>query len=99
MATAFKDNLVRADDLPLVLPATGALGLPRGARVRVRLGEIDEITLDITGAVIERLDLVMPNPTEETEADDDEDLSAGPIAIAVDVNEPVEDASTTVNAA
>ena len=99
IATAFKDNLVRADDLPLVLPATGALGLPRGARVRVKLGEIDEITLDISGAVIERLDVVMPNTVEEAEADDDDEISAGPIAIAVDVNEPVEDASTTANAA
>jgi exoribonuclease-2 len=90
-ATAFKDNLVRADDLPLVLPATGALGLPRGARVRVKLGEIDEITLDITGAVIERLDVVMNQVSEEADAEDDE-VAAGPIAIAVDVNEAPEDA-------
>ena len=46
-ATFFNDNLVRADDLPLVLPAVGAQGLPRGARVRIKLGEIDEITLDV----------------------------------------------------
>ncbi len=91
VATAFKDNLVRADDLPLVLPATGALGLPRGARVRVKLGEIDEITLDITSAVIERLDVVADAPDEATDQDDDEDVSAGPIAIAVDVNEVTED--------
>ena len=44
VATAFKDDLVRTDALPLVLPATGALGLPRGAKVRIKLGEIDEIT-------------------------------------------------------
>ena len=99
VATAFKDNLVRADELPLVLPATGALGLPRGARVRIKLGEIDEITLDITGAVVERLDVVMPNAAEETDSEDDDDMSAGPIAIAVDVNEPVEDAPATANAA
>ena len=97
VATAFKDNLVRADELPLVLPATGALGLPRGARVRVKLGEIDEITLDITSAVIERLDVEMPTDTED--ADEDDDISAGPIAIAVDVNEPAEDASTTASTA
>ncbi len=95
VATAFKDNLVRADDLPLVLPATGALGLPRGAKVRIKLGEIDEITLDITSAVIERLDLVADTPNETADMDDDEELSAGPIAIAVDVNEAPEDAVTT----
>ena len=93
LATAFKDNLVRADDLPLVLPATGALGLPRGAKVRVRLGEIDEITLDITSAVIERLDGTTNETSEGTDAEetDDEQVSAGPIAIAVDVNEVTDD--------
>ena len=97
VATAFKDNLVRADELPLVLAATGALGLPRGARVRVKLGEIDEITLDITGAVVERLDVVMSQPREEADAEDadDDEVAAGPIAIAVDVNEAPEDAVQT----
>ncbi len=94
VATAFKDNLVRADDLPLVLPASGALGLPRGARVRVKLGEIDEITLDISSAVMERLDVVADTPDAPADMDDDEDLSAGPIAIAVDVNEGPEDVAT-----
>jgi exoribonuclease-2 len=89
-ASAFKDNLVRADDLPLVLPAAGAQGLPRGARVRVKLGEIDEITLDIHSTVIERLD---PEP-EDAAATGEEDLdaeesefAAGPISIAVDMSE------------
>ena len=94
VATAFKDNLVRADELPLVLPATGALGLPRGAKVRIKLGEIDEITLDITGAVIERLDVVITDASEEPDADED-DVVAGPIAIAVDVDEASVDAATT----
>ena len=93
VATAFKDNLVRADELPLVLPATGALGLPRGAKVRIKLGEIDEITLSITGAVIERLDVVMSEASEDAESDED-DLAAGPIAIALDVDEAPVDAAT-----
>jgi exoribonuclease-2 len=94
-ATFFKDNLVRADDLPLVLPAAGAQGLPRGAKVRVRLGDIDEITLDISGTVVERLDVVEAVSDEDAEEDDDSDdeVSAGPIAIAVDVNEPAVDAA------
>ena len=91
-ATAFKDNLVRADDLPLVLPATGAQGLPRGARVRVRLGEIDEITLDISGAVIERLDTPAEESGNAAQEDDEEEgeddaMATGPIAIAVDIDE------------
>ena len=102
-ATAFKDNLVRADDLPLVLPALGAMGLPRGARVRVRLGAIDEITLDIVGTVTERLDLVadasLAGVDEGTGEDEDEDMAAGPISIAVDINEPAADAVSVAPAA
>ncbi len=97
-ATAFKDHLVRADDLPLVLPASGALGLPRGAKVRVKLGEIDEITLDITGAVIERLDLgdraAAPDSEGNGDAEDEDDAPAGPIAIAVDVSDAPEEEQT-----
>jgi exoribonuclease-2 len=88
VAAVFKDNLARAEDLPLVLPVLGAQGLARGARVRVKLGGIDEVALDITGTVIERLDTV-PEGSAEDEAEDAESdhLAAGPIAIAVDVNE------------
>jgi exoribonuclease-2 len=85
VGTVFKDNMVRADEMPLVLPVLGAQGLPRGARVRVRLGEIDDITLDVTGTVIERLD-AEPAPDTDTEEEDDE-AAAGPIAIAVDMSE------------
>ncbi len=81
--------MVRADRLPLVLPVLGAQDLPRGARVRVRLGEIDEITLDVHGTVTERLDTpadaAAPDAADET-GDDDEPV-AGPIAIAVDLSE------------
>ena len=98
-ASAFKDNLVRADDLPLVLPAVGAQGLPRGSRVRVRLGEIDDITLDVTGAVIERLDLVVDDASGATDEDDEESgMAAGPISIAVDVNEPAADTADAASA-
>ena len=90
-ATVFKEHMVRADDMPLVLPVLGAGNLPRGARVRVKLGDIDEITLDITGTVIERLDA----PTDDGEEDDgegevegDDQAAAGPITIAVDMSDP-----------
>ena len=93
-ATVFKEGpggsfLVRADDLPLVFPVLGAQNLPRGARIRVRLGEVDEITLDLHGTLIERLDDPQDSsddgPVEDVE---DDEAVAGPIAIAVDVNEP-----------
>jgi exoribonuclease-2 len=84
-ATLFKDNLVRADHLPLVLPVMGAQGLPRGARVRVKLGDIDLVSLDIHGTVIERLD-AEPKALD-AEEDQDDDTVAGPIAIAMDTTE------------
>ncbi len=88
-ASVFKENMVRADDLPLVLPVAGGRDLPRGAKVRVRLGDIDEITLDVSGTVIERLDAAMagvatPQGVIDSVEEDEEEV-AGPIAIAVDM--------------
>ena len=92
-ATVFKDNLVRADTLPLVLPVMGAQGLARGTRVRVKLGEMDLITLDIHGTVLAQLD--QPAAETSVEADSEEDAEmAGPIAIAVDVSEQPETSTT-----
>ena len=94
--------MVRADTLPLVLPVMGAQSLPRGARVRVKLGEIDLITLDIGGTVLERLDAPEQAgdagaAVQEDDADDDSEV-AGPIAIAVDVSDaPVEGALASDN--
>ncbi len=92
-ASVFKDNMVRADTLPLVLPVMGGQNLPRGARVRVKLGEMDLITLDISGTVVERLDTPvagqgLADSAQDDDAEDDE--VSGPIAIAVDVSEPVD---------
>lgn len=90
-ATVFKDNLARADTLPLVLPVLGTGELPRGARVRLRLGEVDEVALDVKGTVVERLDGADGNtgaaPQDEAGEDEAELLAAGPLEIAVDVNE------------
>jgi exoribonuclease-2 len=88
-ATLIKDvqhgALVRAETLPLVFRVTGTQGLQRGARVRVRLGDIDEIALDVHGSVVERLDTAPSEAPPEEEGGEDEDEVAGPIAIAVDL--------------
>jgi exoribonuclease II len=96
VGTAFKEGLIRADDLPLVLPVLGAGDLPRGAKVRVKLGEIDLITLDVAGTVIERLDVTPEILAAEEEAEDEP--AAGPISIAVDVNEPTDSESAAPKA-
>jgi exoribonuclease-2 len=93
VGTLFKEGLVRADDIPLVLPVLGGADLPRGAHVRVKLGEIDLITLDVKGTVTERLDL--PAEPVELEEEGEEETVAGPIAIAVDVNETQDSSAVT----
>ena len=90
VGVVFKEGMVRADDIPLVLPVMGTMDVPRGTKVRVKLGAIDEITLDISGTLLERLDAPLPL---ELEADDDEDM-AGPLAIAVDVSDADSDAGS-----
>ena len=100
-ATVFKENMVRADDMPLVLPVLGAANLPRGARVRVKLGDIDEITLDVMGTVVERLDAVIETGVQTTadDEDDDDEPAAGPIAIAVDMSDAASEAVAEPQAA
>jgi exoribonuclease-2 len=96
-ATLFKEAtggqwLVRADNLPLVLMVLGAQGMERGAKILVKLGHIDAISLDVHGTVLERLD--SQQTVELAEENEDDDTAAGPIAIAVDVNEsPVDSTS------
>ncbi|MBX9935418.1 MAG: RNB domain-containing ribonuclease, partial [Burkholderiaceae bacterium] len=92
-ATVIKDVpgghcLVRADTLPLVFSVLGAQNLPRGARLRVKLGAVDEMALDVHGTLLERLD----NPAEVSAVaaegeEDEEETVAGPIAIAMDLND------------
>jgi exoribonuclease-2 len=92
-ATVFKafpghPPMARADDLPLVLPVLSGGDLPRGARVQIRLSDVDDISLDISGHLLHILEADAPSSAEQTEMTDDEDDSAaGPIALAMDVNE------------
>ena len=90
--SVIKDGLVRANTLPLVINVIGTDGLPRHAPVRVRIGGINLMALDVNGSVIARLDDVAQAalPPEESEEETLE-LDAGPLHIAVDVNEPEAD--------
>jgi exoribonuclease-2 len=98
-ATLFKEAaggawLVRADHLPLVLSVVGAQALSRGDKVRVQLGAIDAIALDVHGTVIEKISHDnAPEQSDEGPQDSDDDASAGPIAIALDLNDSGADAA------
>jgi exoribonuclease-2 len=82
--------LVRADSLPLMFSVMGAQGLLRGARVRVQLGEIDLMALDVKGTVTEHLDAPVTGDEAGDEGEDEEALNAGPLTIAVDLNDSTE---------
>jgi exoribonuclease-2 len=64
----------------------GAQSLPRGARVRVKLADVDLMALDVRGTVIAHLDAEGQGVACE-EAEDDDNLPAGPVTIAVDLND------------
>jgi exoribonuclease II len=84
-ATVMKEGLVRAEEIPLVLNVAGTASLPRGARVLVRLGAMDLLMLEISGTLIERLDVAVPDANPED--DSDEEPVAGALHLAMDVNE------------
>jgi exoribonuclease II len=86
-ATVMKDGLVRAEDIPLVISVAGVASLPRGARVKVRLGEMDLLMLEVSGALVERLDLAAPDAAADDMAQDDDDEPAVGVHLALDVNE------------
>jgi exoribonuclease-2 len=57
--------------------------------VRVRVGAIDLLTLDVAASVVAQLDAAAATVSDEaTGGDDEEGDSAGPIAIAIDVASP-----------
>ena len=85
--------VVRAVNLPLVLSLQAAPPLERGALVRVRLGHVDNMALDMTATFLALLDA--PSAPEEDIAD--EELSAGPLTIAMDLDEAT-DGDTTPTA-
>ena len=88
-ATVLRDGLVRADALPLVFRAVGTEQLARGSAVRVRVGAVDLLTLDVAASVVARLgDASAAAAANAAGADDEDADSAGPLAIAIDVSAP-----------
>ena len=96
-AAVMAGGLVRADTLPLVFRALGADGLPRNARVRVRINGCDLLTLDLHASVAARIDdpaTTADDAVQFAQADggaDDDDAdaaeSAGPLTLAIDLKD------------
>lgn len=101
-AAVMKDGLVRAETLPLVFRALGAEGLPRGARVRVRVTGTDLLTLDLHASVAQRIDdpttTADDTPVDDTEVEEAA-ASAGALTLAIDVAEEPVSAETPADTA
>jgi exoribonuclease-2 len=84
--------VARLRDLPLVVTVLGAPHLERGASIRLKLGQVDTMALDVSATFLAAL-------TDDVAQDDDmteDDAVAGPIALALDVNDsPVADGAST----
>ena len=90
-ATIFKENMARADELPLILPVMGANILERGAKVTVKLGDINLMTLDVSGTVTDiRVAAHVGNIQVDDDAgeeSEDESDDMGALSIVVDLDE------------
>lgn len=108
-AATMKDGLVRADAVPLVVRAVGAEVLPRGSRVRIRVGTADLLTLDVSAHVLAGSDAGHTGDAGHADAEagvdtEDDEASghgAGALNIAVDMGdaEPADAAGATDAAA
>jgi exoribonuclease-2 len=89
-ASVMKDGLVRAEALPLVFRALGCETLPRGTLVRVRITGCDALTLEVHANLLARLDAAPPASGDAEDDAEDAVAAAAPLALAIDVDDPVE---------
>ena len=87
--------LVRAVNLPLVLTLQSAPALERGALVSVRIGQIDSMALDVSAHFLSLLDA--PSAMEEDSGE--QELSAGPVTIAMELDDADEANTSSEGAA
>ena len=87
-ASVLKEGLVRSETLPLVFRAIGADNIGRGTRVRVRIADVDLLTLELHASVVSRIDAADNAAASSDDADDADDQAAvTPLALAIDVDE------------
>ena len=98
LATVIKPGWVRAEDIPLVLAATGTEALSRGTRVKVRLTGTDLMTLDAFSQLVSQVDSACTPEGSELEGDEggedgDAADAAGPISLAIHLEIDLDDSS------
>jgi exoribonuclease-2 len=84
--------VVRAVSLPLVMGLQSAPALERGALVRVRIGQIDPMALDVTATYV----CLLETPTVPEEDNTEEEASVGALTIAMDMDDVATDVEPPV---
>jgi len=84
--------VVRAVSLPLVMGLQSAPALERGALVRVRIGQIDPMSLDVTATYV----CLLETPTVPEEDNAEEEASVGALTIAMDMDDVATDVEPPV---
>ena len=86
--------VVRAVSLPLVTGLQSAPALERGTLVRIKIGHIDTMALDVTATFVS----VLETATVSTSEDDstEEETTVGALTIAMDVEDAATDAEPPV---
>ena len=93
-AVVMKNGMVRALSLPLVCAVSGVQNHAKDTIVLIKINHLDELTLDVDAQLLKVLHDVterIHDADEEEQGDDEEDAIAGPIVLAVDVNEEESD--------
>lgn len=85
--TVMQEGLVRANHLPLIFVVPEVQNQPRGTVIRVKIIDMDELTLDIHAKMVDVLNRADMQETalllEEDLAEDDEDV-VGPLSLRLD---------------
>jgi exoribonuclease II len=92
-AEVLREGAVRLATLPLVFTLAGAEQHPRGTQVKLAITEMDFITLDVHGRLLE---VIQQTPLDTHDGEEEEEaMTIGGIQTAVDVNEPTDTAAAT----
>ena len=83
-----REGAVRLATLPLVLNVAGAQPLARGTQVRVAIGSIDFITLEVQARLLSVVEAPVVDQVEQAEVDEEEPVMTS-MQIAVDTSEVV----------
>ncbi len=101
-ATHLKEGLCRATHLPLLVQAAGAVNLPRGTVVNLRIQSIDLMNLEVHTsllAVLDSLSDTEAGDSLEDEAEEEAALEIPAVDLIDSMNLEMEDAQTSVQEA